>query len=61
MKTTKELNALNEDELSQVSGGHGATFNVKPVVAPPDTIVNIAPTPYVVLGSDWEKPDTKMD
>ena len=55
------LAELTDDELVQVNGGHGATFNVKPVVALPDTIVTVAPAPYVVLGPDWEKPDTRMD
>ena len=53
------LAELTDDELVQVNGGHGATFNVKPTVVPPDTILSIAPFPYVILGPDWDKPDTK--
>ena len=75
MKTKEELNTLkekvetlshklanlSEEELEQVNGGHGATFNVKPTVVPPDNILSIAPFPYVILGPDWDKPDTKKD
>ena len=57
----KNLAELTEGELKQVAGGRESNFSVKPPVLPDDTIQTIIPIPYVVIGPDWEKPDTKMD